>query len=69
MLGELSAGIAHELNNPVTALVRAAKHLHEDVDAALAAPATASSREAMSRALTAPPRSTSVERALIESDS
>ena len=36
MLGELSAGIAHELNNPVTALVRAAKHLHEDVDAALA---------------------------------
>ena len=35
MLGELSAGIAHELNNPVTALVRAAKHLHEDVDAAL----------------------------------
>ena len=60
MLGELSAGIAHELNNPVTALVRAAKHLHEDVDAALAAPATASSREAMARALTAPPRSTSV---------
>ena len=40
MLGELSAGIAHELNNPVTALVRAAKHLHEDVDAVLAAPAT-----------------------------
>ena len=66
MLGELSAGIAHELNNPVTALVRAAKHLHEDVDAALAAPATASSREAMSRALTAPPRSTSVERALMK---
>lgn len=28
MLGELSAGIAHELNNLVTALVRAAKHLH-----------------------------------------
>ena len=66
MLGELSAGIAHELNNPVTALVRAAKHLHEDVDAALAAPATASSREAMARALTAPPRSTSVERALMK---
>ena len=52
MLGELSAGIAHELNNPVTALVRAAKHLHEDVDSILASPATASSREAMSRALT-----------------
>ena len=54
MLGELSA------------VVRAAKHLHEDVDAALAAPATASSREAMARALTAPPRSTSVERALMK---
>lgn len=66
MLGELSAGIAHELNNPVTALVRAAKHLHEDVDAVLASPAAASSREAMARALTAPPRSTSVERALIK---
>ena len=66
MLGELSAGIAHELNNPVTALVRAAKHLHEDVDAALAAPAPASSREAMARALTAPPRSPAVERALMK---
>ena len=66
MLGELSAGIAHELNNPVTALVRAAKHLHEDVDLVLASPAAASSREAMARALTAPPRSTSVERALIK---
>ena len=66
MLGELSAGIAHELNNPVTALVRAAKHLHEDVDSVLGSPAAASSREAMSRALAAPPRSTSVERALVK---
>mgnify|MGYP000906496853 CR=1 FL=1 len=37
MLGELSAGIAHELNNPVTALVRAAEHLRADVDRTIAA--------------------------------
>jgi len=30
-LGELSAGIAHELNNPVAALVRSSEHLLEDV--------------------------------------
>ena len=35
MLGELSAGIAHELNNPVTALLRAAGHLAQDVDKVL----------------------------------
>ena len=31
-LGELAAGIAHELNNPVAALTRAAEHLSRDVD-------------------------------------
>ncbi|MDO5677506.1 MAG: ATP-binding protein [Propionibacteriaceae bacterium] len=30
-LGELSAGIAHELNNPVAALIRSTEHLVEDV--------------------------------------
>lgn len=30
-LGELSAGVAHELNNPVAALQRATEHLEEDV--------------------------------------
>lgn len=30
-LGELSAGIAHELNNPVAALMRSSEHLLEDV--------------------------------------
>ena len=30
-LGELSAGIAHELNNPIAAMSRAADHLQEDV--------------------------------------
>lgn len=67
MLGELSAGIAHELNNPVTALVRAAEHLRADVDTALAASSsTSAQRDAMTRALTAPPRSTAAERALIK---
>ena len=66
MLGELSAGIAHELNNPVTALVRSAEHLSEDVDRLLAhSPAMARAKEAITGALEAPPRSTSVERAQI----
>ena len=34
-LGELAAGIAHELNNPVAALTRAAEHLSRDVDGLL----------------------------------
>jgi two-component system NtrC family sensor kinase len=35
-LGELAAGIAHELNNPVAALTRAAEFVATDVDALLA---------------------------------
>lgn len=67
MLGELSAGIAHELNNPVTALARAAEHLSEDVDRVLAAVASLSqAREAMRRALESSPRPTSEERELVK---
>jgi Signal transduction histidine kinase len=36
MLGELSAGIAHELNNPVAALIPAAEHISEDIDTIMA---------------------------------
>lgn len=65
MLGELSAGIAHELNNPVTALARAAEHLGEDVDRVLAqSDRLAAARAAMHDALEAPPRSTAQEREL-----
>lgn len=35
-LGELSAGIAHELNNPVAALTGAAQHISEDISHILA---------------------------------
>lgn len=66
MLGELSAGIAHELNNPVTALARAAAHLGEDVDRVLSASSTLSAaRQAMRDARDAPPRSTSTEREIL----
>ena len=35
MLGELSAGIAHELNNPVAALIAASEHMSADIDQVL----------------------------------
>ncbi|MDC4233947.1 ATP-binding protein [Actinomyces sp. B33] len=66
MLGELSAGIAHELNNPVTALTRSAEHLAEDVDALLGSSSqTSRARRAMTQALHAAPMSTADERALV----
>ncbi|MGI5951870.1 MAG: sensor histidine kinase [Brooklawnia sp.] len=34
-LGELSAGIAHELNNPVAALLRSTEHLFDDITSLL----------------------------------
>lgn len=67
MLGELSAGIAHELNNPVTALARSAEHLGEDVERVLASSKTLeAARASMRAALEAPPRSTAQERELVK---
>jgi two-component system, NtrC family, sensor kinase len=64
-LGELAAGIAHELNNPVAALQRAASHLAEDLDTVLAGhPAGDTARRALRDARERPPRSTADERAL-----
>ncbi len=37
-LGQLTAGLAHELNNPVAAIIRAADYLEEDILALSAAP-------------------------------
>lgn len=73
MLGELSAGIAHELNNPITAVDRAADHLRDDIttlmDSAYAdhdpSDKLRAAHEAMTRALDAHPRSTADERRLV----
>jgi two-component system NtrC family sensor kinase len=64
-LGELAAGVAHELNNPVAALVRAADFVRQDVLAVLADhPDRALLEEAVATAATRPPRSTADQRAL-----
>lgn len=66
MLGELSAGIAHELNNPVAALQRASQQIGDDLDTILAATAElADAQGTLKRALNAPPRSTAEERRLV----
>ena len=73
MLGELSAGIAHELNNPITAVDRAADHLRDDIttlmDSAYVdhdpSDKLRAAHEAMTRALDAHPRSTADERRLV----
>lgn len=67
MLGELSAGIAHELNNPVTALARAAEHLGQDVERVLSTTdCLIAARDALRESLAAEPRSTSRERELVK---
>lgn len=66
MLGELSAGIAHELNNPVTALLRAAEHLDTDLNELLSlSPQLEPAHQALQRARNAEGRSTAKERELI----
>lgn len=67
MLGELAAGIAHELNNPVAAIIRAADYVSEDVDLLLAGdPHYAMIHTAYDAARKRPSRSTSEERALVK---
>ncbi len=64
MLGELSAGIAHELNNPVTALLRAAGHLREDTEDVVSSPEPEACLKALNSAMDLPPLSTAREREL-----
>ena len=66
MLGELSAGIAHELNNPVAALQRATQQIGEELDTLLQAHAElADAAHALERTRNATPRSTKEERQLV----
>lgn len=60
-LGELAAGIAHELNNPVAAITRAGAHVADDVLAVLADDPEAAA--AVTAALDAAPVSTAEQRA------
>jgi two-component system NtrC family sensor kinase len=65
-LGELSAGIAHELNNPVAALARATEHLGADLDQLLLDhPDGTLLRRGLDAARTRAPRSTAEERRLV----
>lgn len=62
-LGQLSAGIAHELNNPIAALRRAVDFIVEDLDGIVAGlPDSGEALLAMDRALHAEPLSTREER-------
>ena len=64
-LGELAAGVAHELNNPVAALDRAYEHLREDLLGVLSShPEGEIIRAAAERTRTRPAASTREERKL-----
>jgi two-component system, NtrC family, sensor kinase len=63
-LGELAAGIAHELNNPTAVLERAAAHASEDLGRVLAShPDGEVARAVLDATRDRPPRSTAQERA------
>ena len=66
MLGELSGGIAHELNNPVAAISRSGEHVLEDVRSLIAAaPELEPAARALEDTLEATPRSTRTERQIL----
>lgn len=65
MLGELSAGIAHELNNPLSAMTRSAAHLGRDLVRLLTLAGRDTALGALRRTREAPPRSTAEERSLL----
>ncbi|SDX56969.1 sensor histidine kinase [Thiocapsa roseopersicina] len=63
-LGEMAAGIAHELNNPVAAMLRATTYVGEDLERVLAShPQGRLASEIFAAERDRPPRSTREERA------
>ncbi|MEF1173905.1 cyclic nucleotide-binding domain-containing protein, partial [Vibrio sinaloensis] len=68
MLGQLIAGVAHELNNPVAAILRGTETLTDKIQILVDAPKLDSNSkniEILTHALSAKPRSTADERALV----
>ncbi|MGB6219536.1 ATP-binding protein [Haloferula sp.] len=64
-LGNLAAGMAHELNNPIGAILNAADHLEQDINGLVATtPDLKVAVEAIPAAKKLPPRSTREERRL-----
>lgn len=63
-LGELAAGVAHDLNNPVAAMMRATSFISEDLERLLADhPRGVSTLATLARERERPPRGTAEERA------
>ena len=64
-LGNLAAGMAHELNNPISAILSASEHLDQDIEGLLSKePDLAIAAAAIPAAKRIPPRSTRDERRL-----
>jgi signal transduction histidine kinase len=70
VLGQLIAGVAHELNNPVAAILRATETLTQQLNAILQSsvesPCSSQGKVLLNRAMTTTPKSTSEERAQIK---
>lgn len=69
MLGQLIAGVAHELNNPVAAILRGTETLTEKIQTLVEAPHSTPNHQSiaiLTSALVSKPRSTAAERELVK---